>query len=461
MAQGPSEAILAPREVGESRSTRLLPPEADAEPAQAPAQAIEQHNGGRRAPVGDKPPRSRLWPWLVAVAVGAAAWHFRDDWRPRLSPTGDSTSATPVRSGVRSIPVRTAIAKRQDLPIYLNGLGTVTAFKTVTLRSRVDGELITVAFSEGQMVREGDLLAEIDPRPYQAQLEQAEGTLARDKASLELAKLTLARGQELFKTRAIAQQQLDEEAAQVRQIEGTVQTDQGLVDNANLQLTYCRITAPISGRIGLRLVDQGNIVHANDVTGMAVITQIQPIAIVFPISQDDIPRVQKSMQRGKPLAVRAYDRGFKTELAAGELYAIDNQVDATTGTVKLKATFQNDDGMLFPNQFVNARLLIETRHDATVVSAAAVQRGPESTFVYVVQPDETVELRFVKLGAAEGGEISLASGVEPGEVVVTDGIEKLQPGSRVTTHGGESPQEQPSMPRIDANENSDGSVISR
>lgn len=324
------------------------------------------------------------------------------------------------------------------MDLYLNGLGTVTAFKTVTLRSRVDGELVKVAFSEGQMVREGDLLAEIDPRPFEAQLAQAEGTLARDEATLKLAKITLSRGYDLLKLKSIAQQQLDEEAAQVQQMEGTVQTDEAMVDNAKLQLSYCRIVAPITGRIGLRLVDQGNIVHANDAQGMAIVTQLQPIALVFTIPQDEIPRVQRETQAGKTLTVLAYDRDFKTKLATGKLYAIDNQVDATTDTVKLKAIFENEDNLLFPNQFVNVRLLVETRKYAVVVPAAAVQRGPNSAFVYAVQPDETVALRNVTTGPTEGAETCIESGLEAGDLVVTDGIDKLQPGSKVTTRDKDS-----------------------
>ena len=294
-----------------------------------------------------------------------------------------------------------------------------------------------MAYTEGQLVNEGDLLAEIDPRPFQAQLEQAEGTLARDQATLKLARLTLARGEELLKTRAIAPQQVDEEAAQVRVMEGTVQTDEGLVENAKLQLQYCKIIAPITGRIGLRLVDQGNMVHANDVVGIAVITQLQPISLVFPVPQDNIPRVQKRMNEGGELPVIAFDRDLKNELATGALSAIDNQVDATTGTLRFKARFENADNMLFPNQFVNVRLLIDTRRNAVVAPTAAIQRGPTGLFVYVVKEDETVDWRPVKTGHSEGTETVVTEGLQPGELVVTDGLEKLKKEAKVTIRDNE------------------------
>jgi multidrug efflux system membrane fusion protein len=385
-------------------------------------------------PPAPEPRKRHAWRWIIVVALAAGAWYSRSYWMPWVSSAlGRSNANGPSAKASRPVPVRTATVVKRDLDLYLNGLGTVTAFKTVTLKSRVDGELVKVAFTEGQMVKEGDLLAEIDPRPFEAQLEQAEGTLAKDQATLELARLNLERVRELRKKNSIAQQQVDEQVAAVQQMEGTVQTDSGLVANARLQLKYCRIIAPVSGRIGLRLVDQGNIVHASDVMGMAVITQLQPIAVVFPISQDEIPRVQKQTNAGKTLTVYAYDRGFSTRLATGNLYAIDNQVDATTGTVKFKAVFENEDNMLFPNQFVNARLLVDTLHDAVIVPSAAVQRGPNGMFVYVVQPDDKVHMQTVVTGEAEGSDTAIATGLVPGDVVVTDGIDKLKEGSAITT----------------------------
>lgn len=369
--------------------------------------------------------------WTIFAALVAAGWHYRDHWLPWIQPLLPSGAPPAAKPAARTIPVRTTAVGRRDLVLYLNGLGTVTAFKTVTLKTRVDGELMTVAFTEGQMVSEGDLLAEIDPRPFQAQLKQSEGALARDEASLKLAKLTLARVEDLLQSKSIAPQQVDEQVAQVQRMEAMIETDQALIANAKLQLGYCRIVSPINGRIGLRMVDEGNIVHANDPAGLAIITQIQPIALVFTIPQDDLPQVQRQMKGETSLKVDAYDRDFKEKLASGELLAIDNQVDSTTGTVRLKAVFPNEDGTLFPNQFVNARLLIDTRRDAVVVPAAAVQRGPNGTFVYVVNGDEKAELRYVEVGPTEAAETAIDSGLQPGEIVVIDGIDKLTDGTKV------------------------------
>ena len=375
-----------------------------------------------------------LFGWLLMFALAGSGWYYRGivvPWMTNL--LGLAGPAAPKVVPPRIIPVVTAIVQQKDIDAYLNGLGTVTAFKTVTIRSRVEGELINVAFAEGQMVKEGDLLAEIDRRPFDVQLQQAEGQLARDEATLKSAEFTLKRYQELILSKSISAQQVDEQRALVQQTAGAIQSDQAAVENAKLQLSYCHIAAPISGRIGLRLVDQGNIVRANDPSGLAVITQLQPIALVFTIPQDEIVRVQKPQQSGQPLAVDAYDRDFKTRLASGKLLAIDNQVDSTTGTVRLKAVFDNEDGLLFPNQFVNARLLVDTKRDAIVVPSAAVQRGPNSIFVYVVQPDDTVELRTIKPGIVEGAETAIESGLSPGEIVVTEGVDKLQTGTQITT----------------------------
>jgi membrane fusion protein, multidrug efflux system len=368
--------------------------------------------------------------WLALLGGGAYAWYTDKLAIPDvLKLTGGAVATAPA--GKREVPVVTGVAKRGDMELYLNGLGSVTAFYTVTLRSRVDGELMKVLFSEGQMVSEGQLLAEIDPRPFQAQLLQAEGQLAKDQAALKVANLNLDRYVKLLSTVAVTQQQVDEQKALVLQSEGAVQVDRGVIENVKLQLTYCRITSPMSGRIGLRLVDPGNMVHANDVNGMAVVTQLQPIAVVFTIPEDDISRVQTRLKTAKTLVVEAFDRDFHTKLATGTLLAIDNQVDTTTGTVRLKAIFQNEDNMLFPNQFVNARLLVDTKHQAVLIPSAAVQRGPDSTFVYVVKPDSTVELRNIETGPAEGDVTTVESGIGPGEVVVTDGVDKLTAGAKV------------------------------
>jgi multidrug efflux system membrane fusion protein len=300
----------------------------------------------------------------------------------------------------------------------------------VTVRSRVDGELIKLHFTEGQTVKEGDVLAEIDARPFHVQLMQAEGQMARDQALLANARIDLDRYQTLFKQDSIAKQQVDTQAALVRQYEGAVRTDQSQIESAKLQLTYSRVTAPISGRLGLRQVDQGNVVRAGDANGLVVITQLQPVAVVFTIPQDSLPAVLKRLSGEKP-PVEAWDRENKTKLASGTLITVDNQIDPTTGTVKLKAQFPNTDGSLFSNQFVNVRMLVDTRKDATVVPAAAVQRGAQGMFVYVVRDDSTVTVRAVKVGPSDGPVTAIEAGVQPGERVVTDGVDRLREGAKI------------------------------
>lgn len=342
---------------------------------------------------------------------------------------GAAVKAAPA-AAARAVPVLAATARKGDLGIYLTGLGSAKAFNQVALHSRVDGELVNVAFTEGQLVKEGDLLCEIDPRPYQVELENAEGKLDQDTANHRNAQINLERFQQAKD--AISQQQIDTMLSTVSQFAGALKSDQAAIDQAKLNLAYCRITAPITGRIGLRLVDKGNIVRATDAQPLAVITQLQPIAVVFALPQDDLIEVVKKPRMGEGLPVEVFDRDLKKKLATGSLLTFDNQIDPASGTVKFKAVCPNADGALFPNQFVNARLLVETRKDVILVPQAAVQRSPKTTFVYVVKADETVEQRSVVTGPSEGDETIVESGLDAGEVVVTEGVDKLQAGAKVS-----------------------------
>lgn len=378
---------------------------------------------------GGKKRKSRAWLWVLVLCLLAGGAYYLS--RGPSQAQQAKAKADAAKMGARAVPVVTAATRRGDMGIFLEGLGSVLALNTVTIRSRVDGQLDKVAFTEGQLVKEGDLLAQLDPRPFAVQLEQAEGQMAHDEALLKNANIDLERYKVLYGQDSIPKQQLDTQLALVNQYEGTLKSDQAAIDNAKLQLVYCKITAPLTGRIGLRLVDQGNMVHATDATGLAVITQLQPIAVVFNIEEDSIPQVLQKMRGNAKLRVDAWDRDKKKKIATGELFTVDNQIDQNSATLRFKAIFANEDFALFPNQFVNARLLIDTKRGTVLMPTAAVQRSPKGTYVYVVKADNTVEVREIVLGPISGDEASVESGLAPGEAVVTEGVDKLQAGSKV------------------------------
>lgn len=381
----------------------------------------------RAAPADSTRHKGTWWfPIVVTLALVLAGYGLHR-WIESGKAAGGGPGTGPGR-GNRPASVTTAAAKQGNLPVYLNALGTATAFNTVTVRSRVDGQLVEINFTEGKTVKAGDVLAKIDARPFEAVLHQAQGQRARDQASLENARRDLQRYQDAGE--AASQQQRDTALAAVAQFEAAVKVDDAQVESARLQVEYCTIVAPLTGRIGLRLVDAGNMVHASDASGLAVITQVDPISVVFSLPQDSLPQVMAAAAKGK-LVVEAYSRDLRTRLTTGELQAVDNQIDPTTATARLKARFANAEQTLFPNQFVNIRLLVDVREGAVLVPSSAVQRNPQGRFVYVVAEDETVSMQPVKEGPAEGEMTVIEEGLKPGQNVVTDGADKLVPGMKI------------------------------
>ncbi|CAI0708834.1 multidrug transporter subunit MdtA [Serratia sp. OLHL2] len=390
-----------------------------------------------------KPQRRSLMPRLLVAAilviVAVFAWRYFNAAQP---PAGTAPGAQQAggkagagraaggRRGAPMSPVQAATATQQTVPRYLSGLGTATAANTVTVTSRVDGQLMAIHFTEGQQVKAGDLLAEIDPRPFQVQLTQAQGQLAKDQATLANARRDLARYQQLVKTNLVSRQELDTQASLVQQTEGAIKADQGAVDSAKLQITYSRITAPIDGRVGLKLVDVGNYVTSGSTTGLVVITQTHPIDVVFTLPEGNIADLLKAQKAG-PVSVEAWDRTNQNKLTTGSLLSLDNQIDTATGTIKLKARFANEDDALFPNQFVNARLQVDTLHDAVVIPTAALQMGNEGNFVWTLSEDNKVSKHRVTAGVQDSRQVVISAGLNAGDRVVTDGIDRLTEGMQV------------------------------
>ncbi len=424
MDDQPPAPLSAPsrgREIGDQPTRPPFSPAAEPQPPE-------------RSPPGEPRSglRSALWLLLVlAIVAGGAAW--------LVLRAGQQPARTARFQSSGPMPVGTARVEKGDMPITLGALGTVTPLATVTLKTQIAGQLIEIGFQEGQMVKKGDFLAQIDPRPYQVALAQAQGQLARNQAVLKNAELDLARYRTLVAQNSLARQTLDTQAALVEQNRGTVQSDQAQVDTQKLNLTYARIVAPIGGRVGLRQIDLGNYVQASDPNGLVVISQLQPISVIFTLAEDNLRAVLRRMNAGARLAAIAFDRTGTTQLASGTLETVDNQIDTSTGTVKLRAIFANAEQILFPNQFVNIQLLVETLTDATLVPIAAIQRGAPGTFVYQVKPDETVAVQKVTVGPGDNQRIVITKGLEPGDRIVIDGADRLKDGAKVRLTGGGPP----------------------
>lgn len=388
----------------------------------------------RKQPATEPPPapvKRAAWPryliGLLVVLLVIGAWRY---WT--LSPQQQSR---PSSAAGPAITVRTGLVTRGDMPVYLNALGTVTSLATTTVKTQISGKITEIAFKEGQMVKAGDFLIQIDPSPYQTALNQAQGQLARDQAQLEASRVDLTRYEGLMKQDSIARQQVDTQRALVKQNEGTVRADEAAVAMAKINLDYARIVSPITGRVGLRLVDIGNYVQPSDQGGLVVVTQTEPISVIFSLPQDTIPQFLPKLRSGEKLTVEVYSRDGSKKLATGALDTVDNQIDTTTGTVKLRAMFANEDEQLFPNQFVNVKLIVDTLRDTTIVPSAAVLLGAPGTYAYVVKSDNTVTVRPVKVGPGNDSHTAILSGLEPGERVVIDGTDRLREGTAVRIAG--------------------------
>ncbi|HDR9486451.1 TPA: MdtA/MuxA family multidrug efflux RND transporter periplasmic adaptor subunit [Burkholderia aenigmatica] len=397
------------------------------------------------SPAARRPRRTLMAGALTVVVIGGLLWWHPWNRTPAAGTGASGAGASAAggagghrgRGGPAAManipqPVQVASATQGEMPIVLSALGTVTPLANVTVKTQLSGYLQSVSFREGQIVKKGDVLAQIDPRPYQVSLENAEGTHARDSALLATARLDLKRYQTLLSQDSIASQTVDTQASLVKQYEGAVKTDQAAIDSAKLNLTYARITAPVSGRVGLRQVDPGNYVTPGDTNGLVVITQLQPMSVIFTTSEDNLPQILKQVNAGQKLSVTAYNRNNTVPLETGSLATLDNQIDTSTGTVKLRANFDNKEGMLFPNQFVNTRLLVDVMRNATIVPTSAVLTGSIGQFVYVVKPDNTVTVRKVATGPVDGERTSIVSGVAIGERVVTDGSDRLREGAKIS-----------------------------
>jgi len=394
---------------------------------------------GQRPPSARSPRRRRTVIVIAAAAVvllGVVWWvnHRTAAEAGGAARGGRRGGGGPGGGDTGPLPVSVRAAEKGNLDLYLDGLGTVTPLHTVMVRTQISGHLEQIAFEEGQLVHQGDLLAVIDPRPYQVALEQAQGQLHQAQSQLQTAQLDLARYDTLAQQDSIAKQQVDATRSQVAQYEGLVQTDQAAIDSANLNLTYCHIKAPVDGRVGLRLIDQGNYVTPGDTNGLVVLTQTKPITVIFTLPEDNVTQVSARLHSGAKLPVEAFNRTQTTKLATGTLTTIDNQIDTSTGTFRLRAEFANEDESLFPNQFVNVRLLVDSLHDAVVIPTSAVERSQQGTFVYLVKPDSTVATRPVKLGPTEGERVAVTDGLAVGEQVVTDGADRLRDGMKVIPH---------------------------